>query len=113
MCEYCKGNKAIIEESSLCVEQNNGKITIHTDFGSNDYKPNYCFNCGRDLRINSPKENSFGLKCNKCGAATIVWSKSIKGYKSFKYNNQKIKVNSTNMEETFIVCKCGNEIIDG
>ena len=113
LCKYCEEYKTILETSDLEIEQNNGEITIHTGFGSDKYKPNYCFNCGRDLRIKPPKDNTFTLKCNKCGAATVIWSKDLKGYKEFKYNNQKIKIGSSNMEETFIWCKCGNEVLDG
>lgn len=113
MCEYCEGYKTLLQISDLDVIQNNGRITINTEFGSDEYNLNYCFNCGRDLKIKSPDNNTFTLKCNKCGETTIIWSENLPNYKEFKYNNQKIKISSNSMEETFIYCKCGNKVLEG
>lgn len=72
MCKYCEGYKLIHEGDNLNVEQNNGIIIIHTNSGSDQHNPNYCYNCGRDLRIRPPKENTFTLKCNKCGSSIFT-----------------------------------------
>ena len=54
----------------------------------------------------------FTIKCNKCGKETIVKSTKFKKSYSYdiRYSNQNIKAYSTNMEESFITCKCGNEM---
>lgn len=60
------------------------------------------------------KNNSFIIKCNNCGAETVISrKKTSKRYNEMKFSNKKIKVYGTNMEETYITCiKCGNELCE-
>lgn len=115
MCEYCdKGNVDLIDFGDLSITQDNDSIDINTGFGTSRYKINFCWYCGKDLRIKNFEEKSFAIRCNKCGGITIVSQKKIIKFnrQELKYNNQKIRFGTSNMEETFIFCKCGNSIIE-
>ncbi|MBS4958167.1 MAG: hypothetical protein KHZ99_14115 [Clostridium sp.] len=59
------------------------------------------------------KKEGFIIKCNACGAETMILKKKSSKFNEFKFNNKKIKVFGTNMEETYIACKCGNELVEG
>ncbi|OOM17196.1 hypothetical protein CLSAB_19160 [Clostridium saccharobutylicum] len=53
----------------------------------------------------------FTITCNKCGKSTVITQKKRpKYYPEMKYSNSNIKFIATNMEETFLTCKCGNEV---
>ena len=55
----------------------------------------------------------FIIKCNKCGAETVISKKKTsKKYNQMKFSNKKIRIYGTCMEETYITCKCGNELCD-
>lgn len=58
-------------------------------------------------------KEGFTIKCNVCGTETIITKKKSSRFNEFKYNNKKIKVITTNMEETYIDCKCGNSLMEG
>lgn len=54
----------------------------------------------------------FTITCNKCGKLTnATQKKRVKTYNGeLRYSNKNINCTTTNMEESFIACKCGNEI---
>lgn len=53
----------------------------------------------------------FTITCNKCGKTTVVTQKKSPKYGAeMKYSNKYIQFFSTNMEEDYITCKCGNEV---
>lgn len=55
----------------------------------------------------------FIIKCSQCGAETVISKKKTsKKYNQMKFSNKKIRIYGTNMEETYITCKCGNELCD-
>lgn len=57
-------------------------------------------------------DEGFTITCNKCGKTTkITQKKRSKTYdKELKCSNKNIICTTTNMEESFVICKCGNEI---
>lgn len=58
-------------------------------------------------------KEGFTIKCNLCGAETIATKKKSSKFREIKFNNKKIRVYGTNLEETYITCKCGNELVEG
>lgn len=114
MCKYCDSYIELIDEGNLIVTQNGSCIEIHTGFGSSIHQIKFCWECGKDLRNKNFGEKSFSLRCNKCGGITIVSQKKTKPseYKKIKYNNKKIRIGCSAMEETYIFCKCGNSVDD-
>lgn len=112
MCKYCDSNINLIDDGDLTITQDNNNIEINTGFGTSRHKINFCQNCGKDLRIKKFEEKSFTIICNKCGERTMVSQKKITRFnrKKLKYNNQKIRFGTSNLEETFIFCKCGNSV---
>ncbi|WP_298042621.1 hypothetical protein [uncultured Clostridium sp.] len=114
MCKYCDNNIDLIDDGDLSISQDNNEIAVNTGFGTSRHKINFCWYCGKDLRNKNFEEKSFSIRCNKCGAVTMVSQKRTKPseYKKIKFNNQKIRFGSSAMEETYMFCKCGNSVDD-